>query len=257
MQPLWTVRAGLVGYRRAWAWQRALAERRAAGRVPDTVLLLEHPHVYTIGKRGQAGDVLVPAASLAAQGAEVVHTDRGGQVTYHGPGQLVGYPITHLGATPDIWRFVRAVEDALVAVAGDFGLAARGESGRLTGVWVGDAKLAAIGMRVAHAVTSHGFALNCSTDLARFNAIVPCGMPDKRACSLSSLLGRQVTVAETLPLVERRLAERLGREPIPVEVATLDLPAQDWPPAADPAAAPATSPATGPAAPSVPEATYA
>jgi lipoyl(octanoyl) transferase len=223
VRELWTVRAGTVPYRRAWAWQRALVERRAAGEIPDTVLLLEHPHVYTIGKRGSDGDVLASAEWLTAQGAEVVHTDRGGQVTYHGPGQLVGYPITLLDQQPDVWAFVRRVEDALVDVAADFGLRAHGERGLLTGVWVGDAKLVAIGMRVSRGVTSHGFALNCATDLARFDAIVPCGMPDRRACSLSSLLGRTVGVAEALPLVERRLAGRLERAPVAVDPATLGL----------------------------------
>jgi lipoyl(octanoyl) transferase len=225
--PLWLARAGLVPYRRAWAWQRALVERRVAGEIPDTVLLLEHPHVYTIGKRGSDGDVLASPEWLAAQGAEVVRTDRGGQVTYHGPGQLVGYPITRVEGTKGVWPFLRRVERALVDVAGAFGLQARGESGLLTGVWVGDAKLVAIGMRVSRGVTSHGFALNCATDLARFNAIIPCGLPDKPACSLSSLLGRTVTVEETLPLLERQLAERLERAPARVELATLDLPAEE------------------------------
>jgi lipoyl(octanoyl) transferase len=224
---LWVVRAGTVPYRRAWAWQRALAERRAAGDVPDTVLLLEHPHVYTIGKRGSDADVLADPGWLAANGAEVVRSDRGGQVTYHGPGQLVGYPITRLDPNPDIWGFVGRVAQALVDVAQGFGLPARAERGDLTGVWVGEAKLGAIGMRVSRGVTSHGFALNCATDLAWFNAIVPCGMPDKAACSLSGLLGRPVPVAEVLPLVERRLAERLGRVPVPVDPATLELPAED------------------------------
>jgi lipoyl(octanoyl) transferase len=227
VRPLWIVRAGTVPYRRAWAWQRALVERRAAGEVPDVVLLLEHPHVYTIGKRGSDADVLASPAWLAAQGAEVVHSDRGGQVTYHGPGQLVGYPICLLDQHPDVWRFVGRVEEALTEVATGFGLQARGERGDLTGVWVGDAKLAAIGMRVSRGVTSHGFALNCATDLARFNAIVPCGLPEAAACSLSGLLGREVPVAEVLPLVEARLAQRLEREPVPVDLATLDLPATD------------------------------
>ena len=227
---LWTVRAGTVPYRRAWAWQRALVERRAAGDIPDTVLLLEHPHVYTIGKRGSDADVLADPAWLAAQGAEVVRSDRGGQVTYHGPGQLVGYPITLLDPTPDVWRFVGRVEQALVDVAAGFGLEARGERGDQTGVWVGEAKLGAIGMRVSRGVTSHGFALNCATDLAFFNAIVPCGMPEVAACSLSSLLGRQVPVAEVLPAVERHLAERLERAPVAVDPATLDLPAFDHDP---------------------------
>jgi len=227
---LWTVRAGTVPYRRAWAWQRALAARRAAGDIPDTVLLLEHPHVYTIGKRGSDADVLADPAWLAARGAEVVRSDRGGQVTYHGPGQLVGYPITLLDPSPDIWRFVGHVEQALVDVAAAFGLEARGERGDLTGVWVGDAKLGAIGMRVSRGVTTHGFALNCATDLSFFNAIVPCGMPDKAACSLSGLLGRAVPVSEVLPVAERALAERLERALVAVDPATLDLPAEDYDP---------------------------
>jgi len=230
MRQLWTVRAGTVPYRRAWAWQRALAARRAAGDIPDTVLLLEHPHVYTIGKRGSDDDVLADPAWLAAQGAEVVRSDRGGQVTYHGPGQLVGYPITLLDPTPDIWRFVGRVEQALVDVAGAFGLAARGERGDRTGVWVGEAKLGAIGMRVSRGVTTHGFALNCATDLGFFDAIVPCGMPGKAACSLSGLLSRRVEVAEVLPLAERALAQRLERSPVAVDPATLDLPAEDYDP---------------------------
>lgn len=238
MEPLWAVRAGLVPYRRAWAWQRALVERRAAGEIPDVVLLLEHPHVYTIGKRGSADDVLVSEQWLAAQGAEVVHTDRGGQVTYHGPGQLVGYPIVKLEPTLGVWPLIDRVEEALCDLAADFGLAARGEGGLRTGVWVGDgaaeAKLAAIGMRVSRGVTSHGFALNCDTDLSKFNAIVPCGMPDKPACSLSSLLGRRVTVAEVLPLAERHLAERLERQLVQVELAALALPEPDPDPAAVP-----------------------
>jgi lipoyl(octanoyl) transferase len=224
--PLWLVRAGMVPYRRAWAWQRALVERRVAGDIPDTLLLLEHPHVYTLGKRSSDADVLVGPEWLAASGAEVVHTDRGGQTTYHGPGQLVGYPITKLEDTRGVWPFLRRVEQALVDVAAGFGLQARGESGLLTGVWVGDAKLVAIGMRISRGVTSHGFALNCSTDLARFSAIVPCGLPDKPACSLSSLLGREVTVAEALPPLERHLADRLERAPALVDLATLELPAE-------------------------------
>jgi lipoyl(octanoyl) transferase len=230
MRELWAVRAGTVPYRRAWAWQRALVERRAAGNIPDTVLLLEHPHVYTIGKRGSDADVLADPAWLAAQGAEVVRSDRGGQVTYHGPGQLVGYPITRLDPNPDVWGFVGKVEQTLIDVAADYGLPARGERGDLTGVWVGQAKLAAIGMRVSRGVTSHGFALNCATDLAFFDAIVPCGMPGKAACSLSSLLGREVPVTETLPAVERHLGQRLARMPIPVDPATLELPAEDHDP---------------------------
>jgi lipoyl(octanoyl) transferase len=227
MEPLWVVRAGTVAYRRAWAWQRALVERRAAGEIPDVVLLLEHPHVYTLGKRSADADVLASPEWLTARGAEVVRSDRGGQTTYHGPGQLVGYPVARLHPEPDVLRFIGRVAAALADVAGDFGLEARVEGGLRTGVWVGDAKLAAIGMRVSRGVTSHGFALNCATDLSMFGAIVPCGMPEVEACSLSGLLGRTVGVGDVLPLVERRLAERLERSPVAVDAATLDLPAAD------------------------------
>jgi lipoyl(octanoyl) transferase len=230
VQPLWMVRAGTVPYRRAWSWQRALVERRVAGEVPDVVLLLEHPHVYTVGKRGSEADVLASPEWLAARGAEVVRADRGGQVTYHGPGQLVGYPITRLHPEPDVLRFVGLLADALAGVAGELGLDARADTGLHTGVWVGDAKLAAIGMRVSRGVTSHGFALNCATDLTMFEAIVACGLPEARACSLSGLLGRTVGVADALPLVERHLAERLGRAAVTVDAATLDLPADDYRP---------------------------
>jgi lipoyl(octanoyl) transferase len=238
-EPLWLVRAGTVGYRRAWAWQRELVARRAAGEIPDTVLLLEHPHVYTLGKRGSDADVLVPEALLAAQGAEVVRTDRGGQVTYHGPGQLVGYPITLLDRAPDLRVWVGRIQDALIGVAAAYGADAHPEFGDATGVYVGPAKLAAIGMRVSRRVTSHGFALNCDTDLTRFAAIVPCGVPNAAVCSLSTLAGRPVTVAEALPVAERELARALDREPTLVEVGTLDLPALDYNP--EPSATTATA----------------
>jgi lipoyl(octanoyl) transferase len=232
--PLWVVRAGLVGYRRAWAWQRDLVRRRAGGEIPDTVLLLEHPHTYTITRRGGDADVLVPREELAAQGAVVVRTDRGGKATYHGPGQLVGYPITLLDRAPDLRAMVGRVLDALVGLAADYGVQAHPEHGDLTGVWVGepphDRKLAALGMRVTRRVTSHGFALNCTTDLERFNAIIPCGLPDKGVCSLSSLLGRDVPVAEVIPVAAAHLARRLDRTLVEVDLATLDLPAEDyWP----------------------------
>ena len=232
MRPLWLVRAGTVPYRRAWAWQRALVERRAAGEIPDTVLLLEHPHVYTIGKRGKDEDVLVGPDELARAGAEVVHTDRGGQVTYHGPGQLVGYPITLLARAPDLLAWVGRVQAALIGTAAHWGVAATADRGDRTGVWAGQAKLAAIGMRVSRRVTSHGFALNCDTDLTRFEAIVPCGMPDAAVCSLTTLTGRPVTVADVLPVAERELGRALDREPVPVEAATLALPATDHDPEA-------------------------
>jgi lipoyl(octanoyl) transferase len=241
--PLWVVRAGTVPYRRAWAWQRELVARRAAGEIPDTVLLLEHPHVYTIGKRGRDEDVLVGAEELALAGAEVVRTDRGGQVTYHGPGQLVGYPITLLPRAPDLLDWVGRVQWALIGIAAHWGVRASADRGDRTGVWAdhagGPAKLAAIGMRVSRRVTSHGFALNCDSDLRRFDAIVPCGLPGAPVCSLTTLTGRRVRVADVLAVAERELGVALEREPVPVELATLALPAVDHDPDALAAATPA------------------
>ncbi len=227
--PLWMVRAGTVPYRRAWAWQRELVARRQAGEIPDTVLLLEHPHVYTLGTRGDDGDVLLDPAALATAGAEVVRSDRGGQVTYHGPGQLVGYPVTMLARAPDLRDWLRRMQVALVGTAAAFGVNAAAEQGDRTGVWAGGGKLAALGMRVSRRVTSHGFALNCETDLERFGAIVPCGLPDARACSLTGLTGRRITVAEVLPVAEEQLAWALDRDPVHVDLHRLDLPAVDQP----------------------------
>lgn len=180
--------------------ERAVAER-ASGQSPDRLLLLEHPHVYTLGRGADRANVLASEEDLARAGASLVSTGRGGDVTYHGPGQLVGYPIVSLKPDRcDVHRYVRDLEEVLIRTLGDYGI----ESGRvagLTGVWVGDAKVAAIGVRIARWVTSHGFALNVSTDLDRFSAIVPCGIVDKRVTSLDRLIGRTIpldAVAETV-----------------------------------------------------------
>ena len=180
--------------------ERAIAER-AAGIAADRLFLLEHPHVYTLGRGADRGNVLATEADLESAGATLVATGRGGDVTYHGPGQLVGYPIDSLKQDRcDVHRYVRDLEEVLIRSLADYGV----ESGRvagLTGVWVGDAKVAAIGVRIARWVTSHGFALNVSTDLDRFSAIVPCGITDKRVTSLDRLIGRTIpleAVAETV-----------------------------------------------------------
>ncbi|HZN17844.1 MAG TPA: lipoyl(octanoyl) transferase LipB [Micromonosporaceae bacterium] len=197
------VRAGTVDYLTAWAEQRRLHAAVVAGEQPDTVLLLEHPSVYTAGKRTEPADRPV-------DGTPVVDVDRGGKITWHGPGQLVGYPIVQLGDPVDVVVYVRRVEQVLIDVCAELGLATTRVEGR-SGVWVpADArgperKVAAIGIRVASGVTMHGFALNCDCDLARFGAIVPCGITDAGVTSLSAELGRPVTVAEALPAVERHL----------------------------------------------------
>jgi lipoyl(octanoyl) transferase len=201
------IRAGRVGYTEAWEWQRELHAEVVAGTRPDTVLLLEHDSVYTAGR-------LTEPTDRPLDGTPVVDVDRGGRITWHGPGQLVGYPILRLstaeGRLADVVAYVRRVERMLIDVCAEFGLAADRIKGR-TGVWV-DAddrssarKVAAIGIRVARGVTLHGFALNCDSDLAYFDRIVPCGIRDASVTSLSVELGRPVTIADALPVVERRL----------------------------------------------------
>jgi lipoyl(octanoyl) transferase len=201
-------RLGVVAYGDALALQRALVEERRAGRIGDQLLLLEHPHVLTIGVRGDGGrgHILATDEALAARGIDVLETGRGGDVTYHGPGQLVGYPIVDLKPDrQDVHRYVRDLEEALIRTAGDFGVEAERVPG-LTGVWVGREKLAAIGVRIARWVTSHGFALNVSTDLEQFKLIVPCGIADRGVTSLERLLGRRVEMRE----VQSRVAARFG-----------------------------------------------
>ena len=199
---------GVVRYAEALALQRSLVEDRRAGRIEDTLLLLEHPHVLTLGVRGDGGraHILAPAETLAARGIEVFEAGRGGDVTYHGPGQLVGYPILDLNPDRrDVHRYVRDLEEVLIRTAADYGIAA-GRVDGLTGVWVGREKVAAIGVRIARWITSHGFALNVDANLDYFSLIVPCGIADRGVTSLSRLLGRPVELAETAERVAAHFA---------------------------------------------------
>ncbi|GIF04498.1 lipoyl(octanoyl) transferase LipB [Actinoplanes siamensis] len=200
---LTVLRPGLVDYRDAWDEQKRLHEAVADGDRPDTVLLLEHPSVFTAGKRTEPAD-------HPWDGTPVVDVDRGGKITWHGPGQLVGYPILKLPDPVDVVAYVRRVEQMLIDVCAEFGVATGRVEGR-SGAWVRatdggpDRKIAQIGIRVARGVTLHGFALNCDCDLANFDRFVPCGIRDAGVTSLSAELGRPVTVAEVLPVVERHL----------------------------------------------------
>ena len=201
------VHAGLVPYQEAWAEQRRLHAGVVDGTEPGTVLLLEHPPVYTAGKRTL--DLERPT-----DGTPVVDVDRGGKITWHGPGQLVGYPIVALSEPVDVVGYVRRVEEALITACADLGVEATRVEGR-SGVWVRgtdgrqDRKVAAIGIRVAQGVTMHGFALNCDCDLSWFDRIVPCGITDATVTSLTAETGRPVTVADATPYVEKRLTEHL------------------------------------------------
>jgi len=199
-------RLGLVPYAEALALQKQLVEERRHGRIGDVLLLVEHPHVLTLGVRGDGGRSHILAAPdiLQSRGVEVHETGRGGDITYHGPGQIVGYPIIDLKPDRcDVHRYVRDIEDVLIRVAADYGVTAERVAG-LTGVWVGGEKVAAIGVRIARWITSHGFALNVTTDLDYFNLIVPCGIADRGVTSLSKLLGKPLDRRE----VEDRLVQR-------------------------------------------------
>ena len=200
-------RHGLVDYQKAWDVQRTIHEEVVAGSRPNTLLLLEHPSVYTAGRRTDVSE-------RPSDGTPVIDVDRGGRITWHGPGQLVGYPIVKLHRPTELVGFVREIESALIRVCEDLGIAALRVEGR-SGVWIrdakGDRKIAAIGIRVAKGVSMHGFALNVNPDLAAFSQIVPCGIADADVTSLEVELARPITIEEVAPLVERHVFESLKK----------------------------------------------
>ncbi len=197
-------RLGTIGYEQAWAYQRDVLERRAQERIPDTLLLLQHPSVYTAGRRTEDSE-------RPKDGTPVIDVDRGGKITWHGPGQLVGYPIVRLPDPVDVIAHVRGLETALINACDDLGVAAVQVAGR-SGVWTPDGrrKLAAIGVRVSRGITMHGFALNCDPDLSAFDLIVPCGIRDAGVTSLSAESGKRVSVTDALPVVERAVVSQLS-----------------------------------------------
>lgn len=205
MKQLHSFWLGRIGYGAGTSLMRALAEARAAGTYPDSLLLLEHDHVYTLGRRGSTQDILLDEVSLKREGIDVATTDRGGLVTYHGPGQLVGYPVLDLGPNASPAAYVEQLEQALIETLAGFGIQGeRSEDAR--GVWVGDAKIAAIGVHVSAGITTHGFALNISPDLSKFEGIVPCGISDKQVTSIEALTGQKLPIT----LVAKRTARALG-----------------------------------------------
>ncbi len=207
MRALEVRRLGLVPYADGLELQRALVEDRRANRIPDTLLLLQHPHVVTIGvkKEGRSHIIATPE-QLESRGVEVFETGRGGDVTYHGPGQIVGYPILDLNPDRrDVHKYVRDLEEVMVRVCAAYGLTA-GRIKGLSGTWIGDAKIGAIGVRISRWITSHGFAFNVATDVDFFNLIVPCGIADRGVTSLAEQLGRQ----PALPDVEDRFVEQFA-----------------------------------------------
>ena len=214
------VECGTMPYAQAWALQRALVAARQADRIDDTLLLVEHPPVITIGRAGRTANILAPRDLLAARGFDVYETERGGDVTYHGPGQLVGYPIVDLRALDeDVVRYVRLLEKTLIDALGQFGIAAMRVRG-YTGVWVGEAKIAAIGVAVKRKVTMHGFALNVVPDLDHFAVINACGL-GKPVTSMRRLLDRPVSVEEVQPVVARAFGAAFSMALAPIALETL------------------------------------
>jgi len=223
---------GLIAYAEAWELQKRVVAARKAGAIEDVLLFCEHPHVITVGRSGNRANLLASESVLRQKGVEFFETSRGGDITYHGPGQIVGYPILNLGAIRrDVVWYVRTLEEAMIRATADLGIAARREPGK-TGIWV-DAdqvadrskrdsslalgmtdqqaeKLAAIGVHISRWVTSHGFAYNVATDLRYFELIVPCGIADRKATSLEKLLGRRVSLEEIRPLLVKQVCEVFG-----------------------------------------------
>jgi len=227
---------GLIGYAEAWELQKRVVAARKAGAIEDVLLFCEHPHVITLGRSGKRANLLASESVLRQKGVEYFETSRGGDITYHGPGQIVGYPILHLGAIKrDVVWYVRMLEEAMIRVSAELGIVARREVGK-TGIWVdmekresstslpalgtdssegkteSAEKLAAIGVHISRWVTSHGFAYNVATDLRYFEMIVPCGIAERKATSLEKLLRRRVELEEVKPLMGRQLGEIFGLE---------------------------------------------
>ena len=214
MRKILQIDAGSVVYSAAYAWQRTLHARRVAGEIPDVLLLLEHPSVITLGRRFRPEHLLAPVSQLRRRGVEVHEADRGGSVTFHGPGQLVAYPVVDLRTEskphPDVIVYLRLLEAAVLATVSHFGIRAELRPG-LSGVWVGRDKLGAVGVNVSRGVTKHGMALNVSTDLELFSSMIPCGIPDAGVTSLKELLGEAPAMDQVSGVFAAHLAHLLGR----------------------------------------------
>ena len=220
MNPLHVTDLGLLSWADAYAFQQRLVTARKAGELADVLLLSEHPHVITLGRNANRANLLASEHVLRQKGVELHPTNRGGDITYHGPGQIVGYPIVNLsGIKRDVGWYVRTLEEAMIRASADFGVTAFRVAGK-TGIWVATAnteeKLAAIGVHISRWVTSHGFAFNVSTDLRYFDLIIPCGIRDRKATSLEKLLSRRVSLDVVKPRLVHHLAELLALSPRPL-----------------------------------------
>jgi lipoyl(octanoyl) transferase len=228
MRELEVTNLGTVEYKDGLDLQDDLRRAVTDGRLPDQLLLLEHPPVVTFGRRADHQNLVASPEDLGARGIELHPTGRGGDVTFHGPGQLVGYPVMDLNPDRrDVHRYVRDLEEVIIRTLGDFGVGAGRISG-LTGVWIGDLKIAAIGVRISRWVTTHGFAFNIATDLDSFRVIIPCGIPDRGVTSLSRILGRTITIDEVRPHLTGRFAEVFGRRLRRREIASRTVQVWIW-----------------------------
>lgn len=205
MNECWFAELGTIDYQSALDLQTNLVALRLASKIPDVLLLLEHPHIYTTGRRFNPSHLLVSHEEMKEWGVSFISTDRGGDITYHGPGQLVGYPIMQIGSITNIKDYLANLEEVLIRTIGDFGIEASRMPG-YPGVWFGFEKLAAVGLRVSHGVTKHGFALNVSTDLSYFCGIVPCGLHNMGTTSIAKILERDVP----LPLVQKMVIKNFS-----------------------------------------------
>jgi lipoyl(octanoyl) transferase len=214
MNHLSIIDLGLMAYAEAWELQKRVVAARKAGLIEDVLLFCEHPHVITLGRSGNRANLLAGENVLRQKGVEYFETTRGGDITYHGPGQIVGYPILNLAAIRrDVVWYVRSLEEAMIRATAELAINANRVAGK-TGIWVGEQgaeeKLAAIGVHISRWVTSHGFAYNVASDLRYFELIVPCGIADRKATSLEKLLGRSVSLGEVKPLLAKHLGEVFG-----------------------------------------------
>ena len=204
---MWVLDIGYRAYRPVWEFQRQLQQERIQNRIPDTLILVEHPPVYTIGKNGSAQNVIATPQFLQQQGIEVIHVDRGGDVTYHGPGQLVGYPIFNLHQHREsVSWYMRQLEEVFIRALRHWHIAAERKQG-YPGVWIGEEKIVALGVRISHWVTMHGFALNVCPNLSHFQGIIPCGLAHKGVTSMEKELKRKVTLSEVKPVVVEKFRE--------------------------------------------------
>ncbi|MEK6756717.1 MAG: lipoyl(octanoyl) transferase LipB [Bacteroidota bacterium] len=221
MNTLYVSNLGRTHYADAWTLQRKLFNLRHRELIYDVLLFTEHEHVYTIGKGGDENHLLASGDELLADGTEVFRIDRGGDITYHGPGQVVGYPIINLNQhSPDIHRYLRSLEEAIILSLGQFGIEGGREEG-MTGVWVRGEKIAAIGVKVSKWITMHGFALNVNTDLKKFERIIPCGIFHKGVTSMQKILAREIPLDEVRDSLTKSFCAVFGCTAAPIQPALL------------------------------------